>query len=421
MFKKRRLGRGVAVVGAGMSKFGTFPDKSSRDLFVEAYIEAMNSVERGLEPKDIQAIYIGNFSSDLFEGQGHLAPIMADWACLLPKPASRVECACASGGLALRQGILAIASGLYDIVLVGGVEKMTALPTEKVTDILACASDALYEVAVGFTFPGVFAIMATAYMAKFGATPEHLMKIAIKNHDNGGLNPKAQFGSIKEIMKRRMERARQRGEPIPTWQDEMDFLKDPQANPIIAWPLRLFDCSPISDGASCAILVAEDLAKSFTDIPIYIIGTGQGSGGALHTREELFISPAAKAAAKEAFEMAGIKPEDIQIAEVHDCFTIAEILAMEDIGLFEVGEGFKAIEEGLTTREGLKPINTSGGLKSKGHPVGATGIAQVIEIWYQLRGKAGARQVQKDLRFGLTHNLGGTGGTCIIHIFERRD
>jgi len=419
--KRRRLGRGVAIVGAGMSRFGNFPDKSSRDLFTEAFMEAIESVERGIEGRDIQALYIGNFSSDLFEGQGHVAPIMADWGGLIPKPASRVECACASGGLALRQGIVTVASGLYDIVLVGGVEKMTNLPTEKVTDTLAAASDALYEVPAGFTFPGVFAIMATAYMAKFGDIEQHLMKIAIKNHNNGALNPKAQFGSIRDIMKRRIERAKQRGEPIPVWDDERDFLSDPQANPIVAWPLKLFDCSPISDGAACAILVAEDLAPSFTPHPIYIIGSGQGSGGALHTREELFISPAAQAAAKEAYDIAGVKPQDIQIAEVHDCFTIAEMLAIEDIGFFEVGKGAKAIEEGLTAREGRKPINTSGGLKSKGHPVGATGIAQVVEMWHQLRGTAGQRQVPiPDLRFGLTHNLGGTGGTCIVHIFERR-
>lgn len=419
--RKSKLGRGVAVVGAGMSRFGSFPDKTSRDLFVEAFSEAVGSVERGMEARDIQAIYVGNYSSDLLEGQGHLAPIMADWVGLAPKPATRVECACASGAVALRQAILAIASGLYDIVLAGGVEKMTNLPTEKVTDVLATASDTLYEGTAGITFPGVFAITASAYFARFGATQEHLMKVAIKNHNNGALNPKAQFGSIAEIMKRRLERAKQKGEPLPAWRDEMDFLRDPRANPVVAWPLRLFDCSPISDGAACLVLVAEDLAKNLSDSPVYVIGTGQGSAGALHTRQELYVSPAARAAAKEAYEMAGVKPEDIHLAEVHDCFTIAEITATEDLGFFEVGKGAKAAEEGVTALKGTRPINTSGGLKSKGHPVGATGIAQVMEIWHQLRGEAGQRQVpRKDLRLGLTHNLGGTGGTCVVHIFERR-
>ena len=419
--RKGKLGRGVAVVGAGMSKFGTFPEKASRDLFVEAFNEAVGSVERGLEARDIQAIYVGNFSSDLFEGQGHLAPIMADWVGLVPRPASRFECACASGAVALRQAIITIASGLYDIVLVGGVEKMTNLPTEKVTDTLAAASDTLYETTAGITFPGVFAITASAYFSRFGASEEHLMRVAIKNHNNGGLNPKAQFGSIGEIMKRRLERARQRGEPLPTWRDEMDFIHDPRANPVVAWPLRLFDCSPVSDGAACLVLVAEDLARDFSNCPIYAVGTGQGSGGALHTRKELYVSPAARAAAKEAYEMAGVKPDDIHMAEVHDCFTIAEITATEDLGFFELGGGARAAEEGITALNGTKPINTSGGLKSKGHPVGATGIAQVIEIWQQLRGEAGQRQLPaKDLCLGLTHNLGGTGGTCVVHIFERR-
>jgi acetyl-CoA C-acetyltransferase len=419
--RKRKLGRGVAIVGAGMGKFGTYKDKSSRDLFVEAFQEMKTSVDKGLENKDIEAIYIGCFSSDLFEGQGHIAPLMTDWVGLVPKPATRIEDACASSGAALRQGILAIASGLYDIVLVGGVEKMTDLPTERVTDTLAAASDVLYEAPAGFTFPGVFGAVATAHMKQYGTKLEHFLQVAIKNHDNGALNPKAQFGSIKSIMASRIKRAKEKGQPIPTWEDEMDFLKDSAVNPVVAWPMRLFDCSPISDGAACLLLVAEDIANSFTDLPIYIIGTGHASDHALYQKPNFTSFPATQLAAKEAYEMAGVEAKDIQIAEVHDCFTVAEIVATEDLGIFPPGEGAKAIETGLTARTGAKPVNTSGGLKSKGHPVGATGIAQVIEIWQQLRGQAGARQVPiQDLRLGLTHNLGGSGATCIVHIYERR-
>jgi len=417
-----KLGRGVALVGAGMSKFGAFPDKNTRELFVEAFNAMAKSVDKGMDTEDIEALYVGNFSSDLFEGQAHLAPIMADWVGLVPKPATRVEDACASSGVAIREGVIAVASGLYDIVLVGGTEKMTNLPTEEVTDTLAAASDVVYEAACGFTFPALYAAMATAYMAKYGATVEHFMKVGIKNHNNGALNPKAQFNrSIKDLMDSRIEKAKQKGEPVPTWRDELDFLKDPKANPVVAWPMRLFDCSPITDGAACLLLVAEELAKSYSNDPIYIVGTGQGSDHALHEREDMTSILAARTAAREAYDMAGVKPEDIQIAEVHDCFTIAELVAIEDLGFFKPGEAYKATEKGLTARDGPKPINTSGGLKSKGHPVGASGAGQAVEIWCQMRGEAGPRQVPgKDIHLALTHNVGATGGTCAVHIYQRR-
>jgi acetyl-CoA C-acetyltransferase len=420
--RARKLARGVALVGAGMSKFGAFPDKTSRDLFAEAFAAMVKSVDKGLDTNDIEALYVGNFSSDLFEGQGHVAPIMADWVGMVPKPATRVEDACASGGVAIREGVLAIASGAYDVVLVGGTEKMTNLPTERVTDTLAAASDAVYEGACGFSFPGLYAAMATAYMAKYGATEEHFMKVGIKNHKNGALNPKAQFNkSIKDLMESRIAKAKQKGEPVPGWREELDFLKDPKANPVVAWPMRLFDCSPITDGAACILLVAEDLARSFSNDPIYLVGSGQGSDHALHEREDMTTIMAATVAAQQAYEMAGVTPEDIQIAEVHDCFTIAELVAIECLGFFKPGEGYKATEQGLTARDGAKPINTSGGLKSKGHPVGASGVGQVVEIWHQMRGEAGPRQVPgKDIRLALTHNVGATGGTCAVHIFQRR-
>lgn len=420
--RQRRLGRGVAIVGAGMSRFGAFPDKTSRDLFVDAFTEMKASVDKGFDPQDIEALYIGNFSSDLFEGQGHVAPIMADWAGLLPRPATRVEDACASGGAALRQGILAVASGLYDMVLVGGVEKMTNLPTERVTDTLAGASDAVFEIPTGFTFPGIFAAIATAHMHAYGTTEEHFMRVGLKNHENGALNPKAQLNStVRQIMESRIAKAKARGVAAPTWRDEMEFLRDTLANPVVAWPMRLFDCSPITDGAACVVLVAEDIARNFTDQPMYVIGTGQGSGPSLHASEALTSLSAAKAAAREAYDMAQVTPQDIRIAEVHDCFTIAEVVATEDLGFFKPGRGGFAAAEGVTARTGDKPINTSGGLKSKGHPVGASGVAQAIEAWHQMRGKAGPRQVPgRDIDLALTHNVGGTGGTCVVHIFQKR-
>ncbi len=416
-----KFNRGVAIVGAGMSNFGAFPGKATRDLFVDAFIGMRDSVDKGFDPQDIEALYIGNYSSDLFEHQGHTAPFMTDYVGLTPRPATRCENACASGSAALRSGIMAIASGMYDIVLVGGIEKMTDLPTSEVTDTLATASDALYDVPAGFTFPGLYASIATAYMDKYGATPESFMKVGLKNHDNGALNEKAQFGArISDIMESKKKSAEKRGKPIPTWKDEMEFLHDDRANLVIAWPMRLFDCSPVSDGAAAILLVAEDLAKNFTDDPIHIIGSGQASDVTLRRRADFTTLTSAKIASQKAYEMAGVKPKDIKVAEVHDCFTVAEVLATEDLGFFKPGEGYVAAEEGLTSRQGPRPINTSGGLKSKGHPVGASGAGQVVEIWKQLRGTAGERQLEGDINLGLTHNVGGTGESCLVHIYERR-
>ena len=418
---KNSLARPIAIVGAGMSKFGAFPDKAGRDLFVEAFKEMNGSIDKGFDPTEIDSIFIGNFSSDLFEGQAHNAPIVADAVGLVPRSATRVEDACASGGVALRQGIMAIASGMADMVLVGGFERMTALPTAEVTDTLAAAGDTLYEIPAGFTFPAFYAAMASVYMHQYGMKPEHLMHVALKNHANGALNPKAQFGvTIPDWMLGRIEAAKKKNKPVPTWQNEWDFLHDESANPTVAWPLRLFDCSPITDGAACVLLVAADRAKEFTDNPIYIIGSGQASGMPLHDRVDLTSIGSAKAAAQQAYEMAGVTAKDIRIAEVHDCFTIAEVIASEDLGFFEAGSGYGMAEDGVTARDGAKPINTSGGLKSKGHPVGASGVAQAIEVFKQMRGEAGARQVPQDVPLALTHNVGGTGQTCAVHVFERK-
>jgi acetyl-CoA C-acetyltransferase len=417
----RKLGRGVAVVGAGMSQFGVFPAKATRDLFVEAFLDLRQSVDRGFDPQEIEALYIGNYSSELFEGQGHTAPIMADWLGLTPRPATRVEDACASSGVAFREGIIAVASGLYDVVLVGGTEKMNNLPIAQVTDALGTAADVLYEIPAGFTFPAFYAAMATAYMQRYGATPEALMRVGLKNHDNGALNPKAQFNaSIADIMAQKQAAAARKGRPVPEWADEMAFLHDDRANPMIAWPLRLFDCSPVTDGATAVLIVSEEIARRFSDAPLYVIGTGQASDAALHGRSDLTTIGAARAASRQAYTMANVQPDDVKLAEVHDCFTIAEIIATEDLGFFAAGQGHAAAEEGLTARHGPQPINSSGGLKAKGHPVGASGTGQIVEIWKQMRNEAGARQLPRDVDLALTHNVGGTGQTCVVHIFERR-
>ena len=419
----RKLGRGVAVIGGAMSRFGAFQDKTSRDIMVDAYTEALQSVDKGMDPRDIEALYIGNFTADLFEGQGHLGHLMADWLGLTPRPATRVEGACASSGLAFREGIMAIASGMYDVVLVGGVEKMTNASTEQVQDYLAAASDVPFELdQAAFTFPGLYAAMSSAYMARYGTTRHHLMQVAVKSHQNGALNPKAQFNiSLRDIMEQRRERAKQRGRPEPEWADEFDFLGDASVNPVVASPLHLFDCSPITDGASCIFLASEEVARNYTDDLVTVIASAQASAGPLSTwGGDITSIPSAKLAAREAYQMAGVAATDIDLAEVHDCFTAAEIIAIEDLGFFEPGKGAFATAEGQTTRDSDRPINVSGGLKAKGHPVGATGVAQLQEVWNQLRGKAGERQItHKDLRLGLTHNVGGTGGTCVVHILER--
>ncbi|MGC9324539.1 MAG: thiolase C-terminal domain-containing protein [Desulfomonilia bacterium] len=419
--KGKRLNRDVAVIGAGMSKFGMFANKDSKDLFAEAFREMVASIDKGFDPHDIEAMYLGNFTNDFFVHQSHWGPIISDLIGVAPKPTTRTEGACASSALAFREGVLAIASGLYDIVLVGGVEEMSKRTTEEVAEGLALGTTP-YESYVGFTFPGVFGTIATSYFAQYGATREDLMNITIKSHTNAPLNLKAQINvSILDIMKSKAKRAEEQGNPVPVWENEKAFLSDSRANPMVAWPMHLYDCCPISDGAACMMLVSGEIARNFTDNPLYVIGIGQGSGRGLHAMENLTSMEATKNAAREAYEMSGLNPHDIQFSEVHDCFSIAELIHIEDLGFFKPGEGYKAVGEGATKLDGPVPINTSGGLKCKGHPVGATGIGQLVEVWKQLRQEAGTRQIPKaDLRIGAAHNLGGTGGTCTFTILERR-
>ncbi|RLC32613.1 MAG: hypothetical protein DRH37_00090 [Deltaproteobacteria bacterium] len=421
MGKQKKLGRGVTIVGAGMSKFGMFKDKDSKDLFAEAFNEMLSSVDKGVDPDDIEALYLGNFSNDFFVHQAHWGPIISDLIGLAPKPSTRTEGACASSALAFREGVFAIASGFYDMVLVGGVEEMSKCSTEEVAEGLALAT-VPYEGNVGFTFPGVFGLIATAYFAEYGASHEDLMNVTIKSHNNAPLNPKAQIPfSIRDLMNNKLARIKKKGGPVPQWEDEKAFLRDISVNPVVAWPMHLYDCCPIRDGASWMLVVAEDMARNFTDPPIHIIGMGQGSGRGFHAADSITSFEATKNAAKEAYGMSGLKPEDIQFSEVHDCFSMAEIIHIEDLGFFKPGEGYKAVSDGLTRLDGPKPINTSGGLKCKGHPVGATGVSQLLEVWKQLRREAGQRQIpNENLRIGAAHNLGGTGGTCTFTILERR-
>src|SRR4030043_1528776 len=287
MPRKRKLARGVAVVGGGLTKLGLFKDRNSKDFFAEAYVEMMGSVDKGVDSRDIEAIYIGNFSNDFFVNQAHWGPIVSDLVGHVPKPVTRTEGACASSALAFREGVFAIASGFYDIVLVGGLDQMSKRSTEEIAEVLGTAGSP-YEVAVGVTFPGEFGTIATAYFAKYGADREDLFNVTIKSHNNAPLNPKAQFPlSIRDFMNARVERCKQKGEPIPNWKDEKEFLRDLSVNPPVSWPMHLFDCCPVSDGGSCLLLVAEDIAKRFTDVPIHVAGIGQGSGNSLHASKDL--------------------------------------------------------------------------------------------------------------------------------------
>ena len=385
----------ASIVSAGVTKFGVREGLYTRELFAEAAKEAFTQCPN-LDPKrDIQALFVGMMSEST-EHQAHIAPLLLDWVGLLPNPGFRVEGACASSSVALRTALFAIASGMYEVVLVGGVEKMTHLSTAGATEILAMASDFPFEQWHGISFPGVFAMMAVDHMQKYGTTEEQLAKVAVKNHEHGLLNPKA------HLQKR-------------------ITVQDVLSSQPVAWPLKLYDCCPRSDGASCIILTSPKLARKFTDTPVNIIGSGQAQDTlGLFERDDFSTMKATKLAAEKAYRMANVEPEDVDVAELHDCFTIAEIIAYEDLGFCDKGKGGKLIEEGATYIGGRIPTNTSGGLKAKGHPVGATGVAQACEIYSQLTNQAGKRQAA-NAEIGLTENVGGSAATGVVHIYERGD
>jgi len=382
--------REVAVIGVGMSQWGELWKKSLRQIFTDAALAAIG--DAGVDK--IDSMYVGCMSSGLFVGQEHLASLLADYVGIAGVSAARVESACASGGVAFRSGYIEVASGMSDIVLVGGVEKMTDVSGDGATYALATAADQEYEGYHGVTFPGLYAMMANDHMRRFGTTREQIAHVAVKNHKHGAMNPRAQY-------------------PYEITVDAV--LK----SVLVADPLRILDCSPITDGAAAAILCPLDMAKKFTKKPLVrVAGSGSSTDTiALHDREDFTEFAATKRAAERAYKMAGVGPADINLAEVHDCFTIAEICVIEALGFVKRGEGGKAAESGLTALGGRIPVNTSGGLKSKGHPVGATGVAQIVEITEQLRGESGKRQV-KGAKRGLTQNMGGTGGSTVVHILE---
>jgi len=381
--------RPVAVIGIGKTAFGAFPDRDLRSLAVEAGQKCL--ADAHVNPSQIEAFYLGNFAGPSFVGQNHLAPYIAGAMGINGVPCTRFEAACASSGSAFFHAVSAVGAGLYDLVLVDGVEKMTSQTTPKVTEILAGAGDTAGEVRAGATFPALFAMIARRHMFQYGTTREQMAAVAVKNHANGAKNPQAHMRKVIT-----MEQALA-GKPI-------------------AEPLTVYDCSLISDGAAAVLIAPLERASEFTGKPAKILGIAQTSDQvALDQKEDITVLRAVAAAAQKAYKMAGVKPEDIQFAEVHDCFTIAEILATEDLGFVKKGEGGPYALSGSTCLQGDRPINTSGGLKAKGHPVGATGTGQICDVVMQLRGDAGERQIPRH-SLGLAENLGGSGATAVVTI-----
>ena len=380
--------RGVSIIGVGITPFGV----RAESLVALGAIACKDALEdAGLGPEWIEAFFLGNFAGQAFVGQNHIAPMVAHAAGLGAVPCTRLEGACASGGLAMRQGVLAVASGQVDFALIAGVEKMTSTETDETASILAAAGDVAVEASVGSTFPALFGLIARRHMHEHGTTREEIAHVAVKNHAHGRLNPNAHM---------------QKDVTLPQVMD---------AKPV-AEPLGLFDCSLISDGAAAVVLCPTELASAHHEKPVEVLASAQASDSpALSDKQDITSFYATQKAGEEAFSQAGLNREDVDLAEIHDCFTVAEIIALEDLGFFAKGEGGRGALEGMTKLGGVMPVNTSGGLKSKGHPVGATGVAQIHELTLQLRGEAGARQVP-GAEVGLAHNLGGSGATCAVHI-----
>jgi len=381
--------RRVAVIGVGVTKFGKH-DRSSAELFAAAAAEALADAE--LSPSAVQALYYGNVVGGETEKQLHTGPQAASVLGIPTVPTTRFETACASSHAAFRHAVMEVAAGVSDVVLVGGAEKVLNVPTDESTEYFAYASDAVWEQPLGLTFPGVFALIARAHMAKYGTTEEQMAAVAVKNHRHGALNPKAQFQ--KEI----------------TLEQVMKSAK-------VADPLKLYDCCPFTDGGSAVVLVSEEIARRRRR-PVWVLASAAASDFMLlGDKRDLSRVPATERAAAAAYRQAGRGPEDVDVVELHDCFTIAEIVATEGLGLFEPGAGGIAAEKGWTSLGGKVPVNPSGGLKAKGHPIGATGAAQVAEIATQLRGEAGPRQVE-GARTGLVHTLGGNTATVLVSLLS---
>jgi acetyl-CoA C-acetyltransferase len=382
--------RNVAVIGVGVTKFGRHA-RTCAELFAEAAVEALDDADIG--PERIQGLYVGNVVGEAGERQLHMGPQVASALGIPAVAATRFETACASSHAAFRHALFEVASGAADVLLVGGAERVLTMPTERSTEVFAYASDAVFEQPAGLTFPGVFALIARAHMAKHGTTEEQMAHVAVKNHRHGALNPKAQFQ--KEIT-----------------------LEQVLTSARVADPLKLYDCCPFSDGAAAVVVAAEDVARR-TRKPVWVLGSAQaGDAMCLHDKLDLSRALATERAAQQAYRQAGLGPQAVDVVELHDCFTIAEILATEGLGLVEPGGGGRAAEKGETSLGGRIPVNTSGGLKAKGHPIGATGAAQIAEIATQLRHEAGRRQVE-GARVGLTHTLGGNTAAVLVSVFGR--
>ncbi len=382
--------RRVAVLGVGVTKFGKH-ERTSAELFAEAARDALT--DAGLPPSAVQALYYGNVVGGETEKQLHTGPQAASVLGIPAVPTTRFETACASSHAAFRHAVMEIAAGVSDVILVGGAERVLNVSTSEATEYFAYASDATWEQPAGLTFPGVFALIARAHMTKYGTTEEQMAHVAVKNHRHGVLNPKAQFQ--KEIT-----------------------LEQVLGSAYVADPLKLYDCCPFTDGGAAVILVSEEIAQKRSRA-VWVLGTAAASDHMLmQDKRDLARVPATERAAAAAYRQAGLGPQDVDVVELHDCFTIAEIVATEGLGLFEPGAGGIAAEKGWTSLGGKVPVNTSGGLKAKGHPIGATGAAQIVEIATQLRGEAGPRQVDGP-RVGLTHTLGGNTATVLVSLFGR--
>lgn len=375
-----------------MSRFGIRTDASLRELSFEAVRACLS--DAGVRRDDVDSMVVG-IASDALSCSLQPSAQVVDYVGFHPKPSFRAEAACASGGVAVRAGWMTIASGLADLVLVVGAEKMTEAATPDVTEILARAGDSLWEHPFGMTFPGYYALLARAHMAKYGTTEQQMAAVAVKNHRYGALNPYAHMR--KEIT-----------------------LDQALASAVVAEPLKLFDCCLVSDGAAAVLLASEARAKELRPDPIWLAGIGLGTGtAALAQRRDLTSLEATVYAAEQAYRMAGVQPKDVGVAVVHDCFTIAEIVAYEDLGFCPRGEGGPLIEDRETYVGGRIPVNVDGGLKAKGHPVGATGVAMAVEIVKQLRGEADEGRQVLDAEVGLAHNVGGSGQHAVVHIFTR--
>jgi acetyl-CoA C-acetyltransferase len=382
--------RRVAIIGVGVTKFGRH-DITSAELFAQAAADALADAE--LAPTAIQALYYGNVTGGEAERQLHMSPLAASVLGLPPVPTTRFENACATSHAAFRHAVMEVGAGVSDVVMVGGAERILHVPTEDATQFFAYCSDATLEQPLGLTFPGVFALIARAHMAKYGTTEEQMAHVAVKNHRHGVLNPKAQFR--KEIT-----------------------LDTVLKSAYVADPLKLFDCCPFTDGGAAVILAAEDVARRHSRA-VWVLGTQAASDTMfMHAKRDLARVTATERAAQGAYRQAGLTPADVDVCELHDCFTIAEIVATEGLGFFEPGAGGLAAEKGWTSLGGKIPVNPSGGLKAKGHPIGATGAAQLAEVATQLRGEAGARQVN-GARRGLVHTLGGNTATVLVSLLGR--